>query len=76
MLYEVITDFDSDFMLSLESVKAKMEELKNEMRLDVRQKTQLALSEIIIEMNARGFEFLGIDIYKSDGFKFVIEDGT
>jgi DNA polymerase-3 subunit alpha (Gram-positive type) len=68
-------DFDSDFMLSLESVKAKMEELKNEMRLDVRQKTQLALSEIIIEMNARGFEFLGIDIYKSDGFKFVIEDG-
>jgi DNA polymerase-3 subunit alpha (Gram-positive type) len=26
-------------------------------------------------MNARGFSFLGIDVYKSDGFKFTIEDG-
>ncbi len=68
-------DFDSDFMLSLDDVNAKVKELKSEMRLDVRQKTQLALSEIIIELNARGFEFLGIDVYKSDGFKFTIEDG-
>lgn len=44
------------------------------MKLDVRQKSQLAVSEIILEMHARGFEFLGIDIYKSDGFKFTIED--
>ncbi|ADO83110.1 PolC-type DNA polymerase III [Ilyobacter polytropus] len=67
-------DFDSEFMLSLNSVKEKIDELSKEMKLDVRQKSQLAVSEIILEMHARGFEFLGIDIYKSDGFKFTIED--
>ncbi len=68
-------DFDSEFMLSLSSVKEKIDELSKEMKLDVRQKSQLAVSEIILEMHARGLEFLGIDIYKSDGFKFTIEDG-
>ena len=26
-------------------------------------------------MYARGFEFLGIDLYKSEGFRFTVEDG-
>lgn len=68
-------DFDSEFMLSLNGVKEKIDELSKEMKLDVRQKSQLAVSEIILEMHARGFEFLGVDIYESDGFKFTIEDG-
>ncbi len=66
-------DFDSDFMLTLDGVKNKIKELNNETRLDVRQKGQMALSEIILEMNARGISFLGVDIYKSDGFRFQIE---
>ncbi|WP_372714760.1 PolC-type DNA polymerase III, partial [Ilyobacter sp.] len=68
-------DFDSEFMLSLNGVKEKIDELSKEMKLDVRQKSQLAVSEIILEMHARGFEFLGVDIYESDGFKFTIEEG-
>ena len=66
-------DFDSDFMLTLTGIKKKIQELKNEPRMDVRQKGQMALSEIILEMYARKIEFLGVDIYKSDGFKFTIE---
>ena len=66
-------DFDSDFMLTLAGVKNKIKELNNEPRMDVRQKGQMALSEIILEMNARKIEFLGVDVYKSDGFKFKIE---
>ena len=66
-------DFDSDFMLTLDGVKGKIRELKNEPRMDVRQKGQMALSEIILEMNARKVEFLGVDVYKSNGFKFILE---
>jgi len=68
-------DFDSDFMMSLDGVKEKIEELGREVKLDVRQKSQMAVSEIILEMHARGFEFLGIDVYKSAGYRFTLEDG-
>lgn len=69
-------DFNSEIMLgSLEEIKAHRETLANQQKLDVKEKSELALCEIIGEMHARGFEFLGIDVYKSDGFKFIIEDG-
>ena len=70
-----IEDFDYEIMGNETSLKEKMSELKKEMKLDVKKKTQLALCEIITEMHARGFEFLGIDLYKSEGFRFTIEDG-
>ena len=69
-----IEDFDFEIMGNETSLKEKMAELKKEVKLDVKKKTQLALCEIITEMHARGFEFLGIDLYKSEGFKFTIED--
>ena len=70
-----IEDFDFEIMGNEKSLKEKMNELKKEVKLDVKKKTQMALCEIITEMHARGFEFLGIDLYKSEGFRFTIEDG-
>lgn len=69
-------DFNSELMLaSLEDIKKHREGLAAQQKLDVKEKGELALCEIIGEMHARGFEFLGIDVYKSDGFKFTIEEG-
>ena len=70
-----IEDFDFEIMGNEKALKEKMNELKKEVKLDVKKKTQMALCEIITEMHARGFEFLGIDLYKSEGFRFTIEDG-
>ncbi len=67
-------DFDSDIMLkAINEVNQRRKELAEQGKLDVREKTQLALCEIIVEMHARGIEFEGIDVYKSEGFKFTIE---
>ncbi|MDP0494317.1 MAG: PolC-type DNA polymerase III [Fusobacterium sp. JB021] len=69
-----IDDFDFEIMGNSNLAKEKLEELKQESKLDVKKKTQFAICEIVIEMYARGFEFLKIDLYKSEGFKFTIED--
>lgn len=70
-----VEDFDYELMYDLKSVKEKIEELNKEPKLDVKKKAQLAVCEIIVEMHARGFEFLKLDIYKSHGYRFTIEDG-
>ncbi|MEG3013500.1 MAG: PolC-type DNA polymerase III [Cetobacterium sp.] len=70
-----VEDFDFELMGDLEKVKAKIQELNKEPKLDVKKKAQLAVCEIIVEMHARGFEFLNLDVYKSQGNKFTIEDG-
>ncbi|MGL5057168.1 MAG: DUF655 domain-containing protein, partial [Fusobacteriaceae bacterium] len=67
--------FDYELMHDIDKVKFKMTELNREIKLDVKQKGELALCEIIVEMRARGFEFLPINIYDSEGSKFTIEDG-
>ncbi|MEG0729765.1 MAG: PolC-type DNA polymerase III, partial [Cetobacterium sp.] len=69
-----VEDFDYELMKDIPSVKSRMAELNKEPKLDVKKKAQMAVCEIIIEMKARGFDFLGIDVYKSHGDKFVIED--
>ena len=38
-------------------------------------KGMYTILEIVLEMYERGFEFLPIDLYKSDSKKFLIEDG-
>lgn len=68
-------DFDVDIMGNPESAKNHLEVLSKEPKLDVKKKAEMAICEIIVEMYARGFKFLPIDIYKSGGTKFIIEDG-
>lgn len=68
-------DFDFDIMGNPESAKNHLEVLSKEPKLDVKKKAEMAICEIIVEMYARGFQFLPIDIYKSGGAKFIIEDG-
>ena len=68
-------DFDFDIMGNPESAKNHLEVLSKEPKLDVKKKAEMAICEIIVEMYARGFQFLPIDIYKSGGTKFTIEDG-
>lgn len=67
--------FNYEVMSDIGKVKEKLEELSREPKLDVKMKAEQALCEIILEMRARGFEFLPIDVYKSQGIKFTIEDG-
>ncbi|MGL5099582.1 MAG: PolC-type DNA polymerase III, partial [Fusobacteriaceae bacterium] len=67
--------FNYEIMSDIEKVKDKLKELSSEPKLDVKQKAEQALCEIILEMRARGLEFLPIDVYKSQGIKFTIEDG-
>lgn len=68
-------DFDYEIMGNPESAKAHLDVLTKEPKLDVKKKAEMAICEIIMEMYARGVEFLPIDIYKSSGVKFTIEDG-
>ena len=68
-------DFDYDIMGTPEKSREHLELLSKEPKLDVKKKAELAICEIILEMYARGIEFLPIDVYKSSGTKFIIEDG-
>lgn len=45
------------------------------MNLDVKEKGDLTLYEILIEMSHRGIELLPVDIYKSEASLFLVEDG-
>ena len=58
------------------AVKKKMNEIKlkgNE--ASQKEESQYVVLQIVIEMLARGFEFLGVDLYKSDYRLYKIEDG-
>ena len=59
-----------------EAVKQKMKEIKlkgNE--ATAKEESQYVVLQIVIEMLARGYEFLPVDLYKSDWRIYKIEDG-
>ena len=71
-------EFDSEIMIFGKSkVKEKMADIK---RLGndatAKDKNMYSILEIVLEMYERGFNFLPIDLYKSDAIKFKVEDGS
>lgn len=68
-------DFDMETMSRGILAKEKLNELAKEPKLDPKKKNEKAICEIIVEMEARKLELLPVDIYKSKGKKFTIEDG-
>ena len=71
--------FDAQYMIfGKETVKNKMKEIELKNQKKEATKAELDMYddlEIVLEMYERGFEFLPIDLYKSDSTKFQIEDG-
>jgi DNA polymerase-3 subunit alpha (Gram-positive type) len=70
-------DFDAAVMTNgMERVKAKMREIELKGREASQKESDMySLLEIVREAAARGFEFLPVDIYKSDAVRFLPEDG-
>tara|TARA_B100000614_G_scaffold7625_1_gene7182 strand:- start:93929 stop:97996 length:4068 start_codon:yes stop_codon:yes gene_type:complete len=58
---------------SLSSIKKIVESYHAKSRLDVKEKNELYVWEILLEMNLRGIEILPTDLYKSDSTKFAME---
>ncbi len=59
----------------LESVKANIHAIENNENATDKDEDMLTTLEVAYEYYLRGFEFLPIDIYKSDATRFLIEDG-
>ncbi len=69
-------NFDSVLMTGgLEAVKANIEAIERIEKPTAKDKNLLITLEVAYEYFLRGFEFLPIDIYKSDSKEFLIEDG-
>lgn len=59
-----------------EAVKKKMNEIKLKGNdATAKEESQYVVLQIVIEMLARGYEFLPVDLYKSDWRVYKIEDG-
>ncbi|MBN2851591.1 MAG: PolC-type DNA polymerase III [Clostridia bacterium] len=70
-------EFDCEIMgKGIEHCKNYMKQLENtDKKLNAREKKIVIILETVIEMYARGYEFLHVDLYKSHSKNFLIEDG-
>lgn len=70
-------DLDASLiMCTKEQVRRKMKEITDKGKeATAKELSQYTALQVLLEMKARGIEFLPIDIYKSDATVFKIEDG-
>ena len=77
--YLTVRSEDLDVVVSLKgksAVVAKINEFKMKGNtITAKEKSSLAMLQIINEMLARNISFLPIDIYKSHSYKFLVENG-
>jgi DNA polymerase-3 subunit alpha (Gram-positive type) len=69
-------DFDASEMLGdYASIRKRTRELDGmETKLTAKDRNRLTILQIVLEMQARGIRFTGIDIYRSDPVKFLITE--
>jgi len=68
--------FDAESMvMGLDTVKARIKAIQANPNATAKEQDLLTTLESVYEFYMRGFEFLPVDIYKSDSRKFLIEDG-
>ena len=68
--------FDAVMMTQgMDAVKANIDAIDNNEDATAKDEELLTTLEVVYEYYLRGFEFLPIDLYKSEATKFVIEDG-
>ena len=66
--------FDAEFMTrGIETVKAKIMEIRNNPDASAKEEDLLTTLEACYEFYKRGFEFSGVDLYRSDAVKFKID---
>ncbi|MBC7087325.1 MAG: PolC-type DNA polymerase III [Tissierellales bacterium] len=68
------SDFDAELILQgKEYVKSKIQEIENRINeSSAKEKNQLTILEVALEMYARGLTFERVDLYKSDSDRFLI----
>ena len=69
-----VDDFDIELIASgIDKVKARLEEIKElGTKATTKENSQYTILEVVVEMYARGLEFMHIDIYESDAKEFKI----
>ena len=68
--------FDASMMIhGKDIVQANIDAIDNNEEASAKEKDLLTTLEVVYEFYLRGFEFLPVDIYKSDATKFLIQDG-
>jgi DNA polymerase-3 subunit alpha (Gram-positive type) len=68
--------FDGQLVMQgAQAVRKKMEELESMPETTAKDEDTIVFLQIAAEMLARGIEFLPVDIYKSEAFAFVPENG-
>ncbi|WP_101772748.1 PolC-type DNA polymerase III [Peptostreptococcus faecalis] len=71
-----VEDFDIELIKKgIDVVKKKIEEIRElGNQATTKENSQLTILEVVVEMYARGIEFMNVDLYKSDASEFKILD--
>ena len=68
--------FDAETMLyGIDKCRAEIRRIQSKSDATAKEEDMLTTLEAVYEFYLRGFSFLNIDLYRSDAYRFLIEDG-